>query len=333
MLPMKLPVGIEMENSIPVGLFPDYKKIDWRPYTGVVIDEYKIPRTKEVQKLLELANKSVHRETEKGSFPDIVNSMLSAQYLDPVSFSDEKIVEFAIRCVEDLIQFSAKQMQRDPQGIAMLQEEIQKVGPQKVPRLVRYLELLNLGLGESDIVELLTVRKQLEGEEAAQKFASKVVGIYALANDVFQEAIQICKKIKPINTPRGPVIAVKTDNPQFEGAANVWFRRPPVIIKQITGGNVSILLSEKLPEPLCKDTLLVLRQEELKTSKRDTDALQKSGEPPEVPVWFYYKNPHGGPPAILNSFRGVGQLMEPTKIPFQDVVERIRQELVHSDSE
>jgi hypothetical protein len=314
-------------NGTPVGLNVNYQDIDWRSYTEVVVSQYNIPRTAEIQRLIKLADKNIHHRTEIGSFSDLINAFFSAQYWykDKADneFSDEKIVEEGIQCVSDLIQYGKLKLQRDDWSIEILQKEVQKVGAKKIPRLMKYLQQINAGMRvECDIIELLTTRKQLRGEEEAQKFAAKIVRIYAIANEVFQEAIQICRESTIVKeTPRGKIVATRTDNPVFGGAANVWFKQQPAItIQQLQSGHVQIFFAPNIPESVSDDLTILLRGEDLKFSKRDEAALSRERESPEVPKWFYVKPPYGTIMILNASIRTGTESIAPTKIPLLSIV-------------
>lgn len=312
---------LPVTDAIPVGVDVDYEKIHWRSYTEVVVSEHNIPRTPEIQRLIKLADKNVQRQTEIGSFSDFINTCYSAQYWHKgAKFSDEEIVEEGIQCVSDLIQFSKLKLQRDNWSIEILQREVQKVGAEKIPRLVKYLQQITAGMRiDCDLVELLTARKHLRGEAKAQEFATKIIEAYNLANQVFQAAIQICKeKTIAKRVPKGMVVAATTDNPTFVGAANVWFKKPTITIQQLHSGHVQIFAN--ISEEAGNDLITLLRAEELKLSKRDEYSLSKERESPEVPEWFYCKSPYGSLIILNGSIRTGAKSIAPTKISLTDIV-------------
>ena len=312
-------------DGIPVGLNVDYRQIDWRSYTVVIVSEHGIPRTPEIQRLVELANKNVQHKTERGSFNDIFNAIFSAQFKHPDEFTDERIVKEGVQCVFDLIQFSKLGLQRDKWSIGILQKEVQKVGAKRVPRLVQYLEQITSGMKiDCDIVELLTARKKLKGEAEATKFAAKIVRIYNLANQVFQEAMQLCKSGTIVKkTDTRIIVATNTDNPVFLGAANVWFKQSPpaITIQQLSSGHVQIFFRSNVPEEVSDDLTSILRAEDLKLCKADESSLSKEGQSPEVPMWFYVKGPYGDRMLLNASIRIGTESIAATRIPLPKILD------------
>lgn len=314
---------IEINNTIAVGLNVDYRQIAWRSYTEVVVSEHGIPITPEIKRLVELADKNVQHKTEKGSFNDLFNAIFSAQHKYPDEFSDEKIVEEGVQCVSDLIQYSKLKLQRDDWTIGILQKEIQKAGAKKIPRLMQYLQQITSGMrSDCDLVELLTARKHLRGEQEAEKFAAKIVRIYNLANQTFQHAIEICKKSTIVKeTPRGMIVATNTDNPVFYGAANVWFKQLAITIQQLRSGHVQIFFAPDVDDKVSDDLTTMLRGDDLKLCKTDEISLSQERQNPDVPTWFYVKSPYGGR-MILNASIRIGvESVVPTKIPLARILQ------------
>jgi len=318
---------IKIKNSVTVGLDVDYEKLYWRSYTRFLVEskEFGIQATPEIQRLVELAEKSVQRRTEIGSFSDLINVFYSAQYWNRNTggneFSDEQIVQKGVQCISDLIQFSKLKLQRDKWSVELIQKEVQKVGNKGVPRLFSYLQQLHVEMKiQCDIVELITARKHLRGEEEAQQFAAEIVKAYSLANQVFQEAIQICKRESMAKeTVRGKIVATNTDNPVFSGAAKVWFKQPAITIQQFTTGHTQIFFRPDIPVELSDNLVAVLREEELKLGKTN-QSLPKERRSPEIPPWFYVRSPYGR--MLLNASTRAGiEEIAPTKIPLPRLME------------
>lgn len=317
-----------LDNVIKIGLDVDYKEICWESYTEVVVSKHNIPRTPEIQRLVVLADKNVQHTTEVGSFNDLFNAAYSVQYWTAQhggqdEFSDENIVQEGVQCVADLIESTKLKLRRDEWSLGILQKEIQKVGAKNIPRLMKYLQQITAGMTiDCDLVELVTARKHLRGEAEAQKLAAKIVRIYNLANQTFQEAIQVCKESTIVKeTPRGKIVATSTDNPVFSGAANVWFKQPAITIQQLHSGHVQIFFAPNVPEKVSNDLTTVLRGEDLKLCKKDESSLSRERESPEVPKWFYVKSPYGSRMILNASTRTGTESIAPTKIPLSRVIE------------
>lgn len=308
---------IPINNTIPVGLNVDYKEINWRSYTEVVVSEHNIPRTPEIQRLVVLADKNVQRKTEKGSFNDLFNAFYSAQYWiarhGGNEFSDEQIVQEGIECVQDLIYFAEQGLRRDDDWVwKAIKKGTKTLGLKKVPhRLYEYLKGEKV---ECDIGEVLVARRTRKDETAAQELATKIVKVYHCAYLTFGEALRIAKEesiIKWIGEQK--IIATRTDNPVFVGAA-----QGTITIQQLSTGHVQIFFGD-IPEEVSDDLTYLLRRQELILCKKNESSLSKERESPEVPKWFYVKSPYGFK-MVLNGSVRTGEVIAPTRISLVDLV-------------
>lgn len=312
---------IPFKNSVPIGLDVNFRQINWRSYTEVVVSEHKIPRTPEIQRLVRLSDKSVRHQSEIGSLSDLINAWYSAQYWhrnrEDNEFLDEKIVEEGIECVRDLIYFVQKGLTRDDAWITrLIKKQTRNQRLRMIPhRLYKYLKGKKVECG---VDEILIGRRARKGEIAAQQLAAKIVRGYRCAYLTYGEALRIVREESLIKWTGGKkVIVAVTDNPVFAAAAS-----GAITIQKLSSGHVQIFLAPNIPKKISDDLTGLLRAKEFKLWENES-SLVKEREGPEVPKWFYVRPPYGGTMILNGSITTGTELIVPTRIPLMTIIDYI----------
>jgi len=309
--------NVSIQNAFPLGLDigeAGYEKIGWKTYTEFMISEQSIEITPKIQQLIEVA-----KRTGKGSFVDFVNIWYTAGYRYQQEFSETEITQEGVKIVQLYLIHSI--VREDEWASKLLKEEIQSRGIDKIPRLSEYLE--SGETMELDLLHILSLKKQVEGEEKAKELAGKIIEAYRLASKVFNEARkEVEKKAVSSRVRRVKIIAVRSDNPLV-----MLLMRGDIKIQQLrTAGHIQIVISENVPIEVSDTLIVLIRMEEMRrrgdnniSAVKNLKGILKERRCNLVPEWFYVKPP-SGPRSILNGSSRTTEEIPPTRIPLRDIV-------------
>lgn len=303
--------------------------------TSLVAKHFAVHTDKHIQKFLGL----VQRSDRAGESLPFDLSHITKCIQRNFQITDGEALTIGVRLVEDTLQFSENNLQRDHRLAESIIREFLRKKNKRVPReFLRYLDRLSNPRFQRpfDFVEIIGGEKERFGEEETIETGNTILELvwFDLVT-LFQYAMRDVEN-SDTTTINGITLTVGySDNSKYNAAAR--FKRATVIVQRISDRHTQIFFNTREIDDRLTDALIsVIRLEECLIRGREIPKvkvwrpetmdripevdLRKPEIIEEIPEWYFFKGPIIGnrPPGrfIFNGSLTVPEVPK-SKIPFE----------------